>query len=287
MGGIQCRADLFATSKRSAYLCGERLEVLSWSFGPLIGDLTHAARTCTPNPVTGKPKRDYGWCVGEVLATLGFVASTSLELYYSPQACSESGARCSEVIFDGLQAISLGAEKADLAAGFCGGFDTRCGSDIALMAAALLKAGAYASRTALNCPAAVKTKTRQDQIDCANAITNLVKFLSIVAAKALDASGRCVGDTDATQQCGSGITKALAAFSFIANQISLAVLDCSKQVTGDGLVDYFDCGREMDRMGYSSRVVSQAIAVAYINCNLGPGVDSITKPLPLPIRFYV
>eukprot|EP00929_Paragymnodinium_shiwhaense_P033642 TRINITY_DN18438_c0_g1_i1.p1 TRINITY_DN18438_c0_g1~~TRINITY_DN18438_c0_g1_i1.p1 ORF type:complete len:642 (+),score=71.73 TRINITY_DN18438_c0_g1_i1:99-2024(+) len=286
--GYWCRSTQFdATDRRAAWICGERLELTLWALGPFMGDFTRAGRVCIPDPTTGKVLLDYGWCVGEVLSTVGYVCATGLELWYAPAACPLSGARCSESIFEGLHALSLGAEKADLAAGFCGGFNTRCGSDIALAAATLLKVGVYAARIARQCPEAVAHRTQTKEILCTDAITNLVKFLSVTAAKAMDAAGRCSGDTDATQQCGSSITKALAAFAFIADQIALAVNDCREEVFNTAPRSFYNCGRNMDRIGYSSRIVTQAIAAASINCGLGREINSITKPLPLPARFYI
>eukprot|EP00929_Paragymnodinium_shiwhaense_P083519 TRINITY_DN44558_c0_g1_i1.p1 TRINITY_DN44558_c0_g1~~TRINITY_DN44558_c0_g1_i1.p1 ORF type:complete len:637 (+),score=78.28 TRINITY_DN44558_c0_g1_i1:103-2013(+) len=286
--GYWCRASMNeATNRRASWYCAFMLEATMWALGPLGGSFTRSTRVCVADPKKATVALDYGWCVGEVLSTIGYVAAMGLTLYYAPTACPDSGPRCAEVIIDGVHSLALGAEKADLAAGFCGGYTTRCGSDIALAAASLMKVGAEAARIANYCPTAVANRTQYYEILCTDAIAQTIKFTSVMSAKVMDASGRCKGDTTATEQCGSGITKALAAFSYIADQIALAVADCSEDVFATEPYSYYQCGRHMDRMAYSGRVVSQAISIATINCNLPAGVHSITKPLPLPARFYI
>eukprot|EP00929_Paragymnodinium_shiwhaense_P046210 TRINITY_DN23526_c0_g2_i3.p1 TRINITY_DN23526_c0_g2~~TRINITY_DN23526_c0_g2_i3.p1 ORF type:complete len:569 (+),score=109.61 TRINITY_DN23526_c0_g2_i3:644-2350(+) len=281
---LLCTQENFAENRRTALGCGLRLELFAWQIGPFSGDLAKAARVCVANPDYGKPLLDYGWCVGDVLSSVGFLAATALEFYYADQACRESDNLCVESLGEATSALSIGANKAIRAAGWCGGFQTRCGADLSLLGAALSKVGVQAARVDKRCP---KATTKEEKALCAAEISDLLKFLSVSAAKSMDVAGRCTAQNKAGVQCGSNIAKAMAAFSFISNQISEAVVTCTEEFFNSPPAGYYLCGRHYDRIGTSARVISSAIALAYVDCNLNADEAALREPIPLPNRFFI
>jgi len=125
-----------------------------------------------------------------------------------------------------------------------------------------------------------------DRAKCSASILQTTKACAIMSAKAIDAAGTCKAVNPANLACGAGITKALGAFAFISNQISEMVYHCPQEKFDTNPNAIYDCGRNIDRIGYITKKLSPAIAIAVANCGLGADVESVTEPLSLPHRFF-
>eukprot|EP00927_Polykrikos_kofoidii_P059609 TRINITY_DN54755_c0_g1_i1.p1 TRINITY_DN54755_c0_g1~~TRINITY_DN54755_c0_g1_i1.p1 ORF type:complete len:559 (-),score=66.58 TRINITY_DN54755_c0_g1_i1:96-1772(-) len=263
--------------------CSNQLERVAWSLDPAGSHITEAMRTCTNDPKTKVPLQDYGACVGQVLASAGYTAAAGLELRDAPSQCDTSPlgtgsqALCARNILSSLRILTLGSYKAVRAAGHCGGIRTMCGRDLTLMSAALLAVGEHGAEVDLDCG-----KSRQSELLCAEKATDIVKSLTVVNAKALDAAVTCQGSEAANLACGAGISKALAALALIAWQLTEVVRRCGAFFAVNNI---YLCGRAIERIAGGSRIFTLGIGTASADCGFGTGKRA-SRPISLPRRFF-
>lgn len=207
-----------------------------------------------------------------------------MELSGAPGSCDPNlggnPAKCTVTISSGLRAFDLGAAKTVRAAAHCGGKHTRCGEDLTLLGAALLAASQFSGKIAETCKPG-QAKDRASRAACTQFSSGVATELSVIAAKALDASNTCQGTDKANLVCGSAISRILAAIAFDVQEIAIVVQSCPE---GDDQ-NLYNCGRAVERIGQGSDVLSRGIGASAADCGLGDW-PAASKPISLPRRFY-
>jgi len=277
------------------YACADDLERLAWQLGPLLGDISASSRVCKKYPNTKKPDRDYASCVGDVMASAGYIAAGALEFSSGVHFCGvkthDDGAlidadMCVDRIFSGLRAVSVSSVMATRAAGHCGGFNTRCPRDLELMSAALFSIGEAAGQAANVCEEGSATLFSRRM--CLRDSGSLSKSVAVVVAKAVDAASSCTPKTLPKDTCAANIAKVIAAVSYIVEHIGRATLSCDKGPTGLAVLRNFSlygCSRDIERIGGAADTMSRALGAAVADCGLG-GAAIVAKHIPLSRRFY-
>eukprot|EP00928_Gymnodinium_smaydae_P051394 TRINITY_DN3492_c0_g1_i2.p1 TRINITY_DN3492_c0_g1~~TRINITY_DN3492_c0_g1_i2.p1 ORF type:complete len:598 (+),score=110.32 TRINITY_DN3492_c0_g1_i2:227-2020(+) len=298
-----CKRFIYAPGTTNHFSCGGNLQKLVSNFPDFIGDITEGMRVCKAVPEEGFVQ-DYGLCIGGVLSVCGYIAGAALQLEYIPRSCGdpktdkENGPQCSTTVGASLQTLATAASATLDSAGSCGGLDTDCGQDLTDMASSLFNVQTGFSNVATFCTPSdfYRHSNTNDELvstveaRCAAAITNGIQGLSVVSTTALDAANSCAPDNDNSDnnECGSGISAALASFSSLAGQLSEAFLNCRH-----GALEYYGfykCAANFERIANIADTTSEAIGDAVAHCGIQKLKEAAKQippsPIQLPRRFY-
>jgi len=295
--------------------CNNRLESLSWNIAASARFLTGAVRACQGKNSAVLRKgliKDYGWCIGEIFATMGFIATSALNVYQGVKFDCERAAelaelrsnrtptaedvrdaqvfraRCARDFAAFARTLFLGAVKGVRSAGHCGDLRETCPRDVLRSLSAFAGVAQAASQSYWKCnvpeaykeiePEAVK---RARIPDCVQENGGLVKMLGIATAFLTDATGSCVGTKFAVTRCGGAVLRALAALGAMVEIWADTHRFCTV------LENWFQCGRAQRFQGESMRVFVLATSNAALNCGLSPGhlAWNSTRPVLMP-RFF-
>lgn len=294
----------FLPGSINQFSCGEDLEKVSDNIPSFLGDIQESMRVCQPGAPT--PDQEYAACLGNVLATCGYIASAALELDYVPKACQTQGPEapeCSTTVSSGLQSLAVSATSAQAAAATCGDIDMDCGQNIAQMFTAVFDAQTGWSNVATHCTPGDyyhqgdrQYLVNKQNAKCASSIGAAIKSMAVLAGYGPDAAKACskvVKPED--MDCGNGIANALASMSYLVQQLSEMYLNCP--LTTAAFYGWYKCGANFERLASLANTLSSSIGKAVANCGLPSYLeDEIPEGaiksypmggLKLPFRYYL
>jgi len=317
IGGSINEMILVCIPGKPFFECAFWLEEIAWDIAAAGKFLSGAVKACDPDfRISTKPKLkkslyDYGWCVGEVFGTMGYVGATSLHLTsavrfncpkaselmlkkgnrLNPEELEEiriSRAECARDSAAFVRTLFLAATKATRTASHCGGKPTRCPKDLLRASSAFAAVAEAAAEISRFCT--VASEFRDDEPDeerkvrkgeCAVFTGGMVKMMGIAASFTTDATGSCIDTHFAGTRCGGAISRAVAALA------SMAEFWAEVHVACDLEEDWFICGEALRNQGKSIRVFVLATASAALNCGLAPLSEAwkATRQLPMPRIF--
>lgn len=309
---IRCRPGFFDLT-----LCAARLEGLSWQIAAASKFLSGATRVCGPVgskavKTSSYSSRDWGWCIGEIFSTMGYVGTTSMWIYNGAHYDCERmhqlielmgnrtltplemetmkvfRARCVADYASSVRTLFLGFTKGIRSAAHCGDLSETCPRDILRSASAFAGIAEACARIYGVCslvpeyrgqePANV-TAIREPL--CTQETASMVKMLGLATSFLTDATGSCVDTNFARTRCGASALRALAALGAFVEIYANMHLNCDLRKF------WFLCGRDMRFSGETLRVFTLAVATAALNCGLDPLTKAwkSTKPVAMP-RFF-
>lgn len=295
LGQLCSQLQTHCTGTNPNYMsCEGRVESIAWNANSFSDSVSFSVYSCT-HLADRHPHYCPGACVGNVIATLGYLGASGLALSQATitdcnrTSASYSKLNCAEDISSFVRTMFLAASFADRAAGHCSDNVTMCGHDITRSAsafAAVAQAGAMVDQ-ACNLP----QMSQSDKERCSASSSTLVKELAVAVAYIMDASNSCSKTAFATTACGSATVKALASFAYLVEQASLAAGDCPGIGDASNAANRYSCGQDIQHMGDASFMATSALGQAALNCMVvaekGAEARPVVSPLQLGRRFWV